>query len=64
MIDSNFIFLRDCLDSICNDIQDRQLQATDPELLRLLDAIYPKLSYSFQRVNNYIIIHKEDKINV
>ena len=64
MIDSNFLFLRDCLDAICNDIQDRQLQTNDPEMLRLLDTIYPKLSYSYQRVNNYIIIHKEEKINV
>jgi len=64
MIDSNFLFLRDCLDSICNDIQMRLLIENDPDLLRLLDVVYPKLSYSFQRINNYIIIHKEDKINV
>jgi len=61
MIDSNFIFLRDYLDAICDDIQDRQLTTNDPELLRLLDTLYPKLSYVLQRVNNYIIIHKEDK---
>lgn len=64
MIDSNFLFLRDCLDSILNDIQMRQLTEYDQEFLRLLDAVYPRLNYAYQRINNYIIIHKEDKINV
>ena len=57
MIDSNFIFLRDCLDAICNDIQDRQLQTSDPEMLRLLDTIYPKLSYSYQKDHLKTLYH-------
>ena len=64
MIDNNFIFMRDCLASILDYIQDKQLTEFDQEFLRLLDAVYPRLSYAFQRINNYIIIHKEDNINV
>lgn len=59
-IDNNFVFLRDLLDCICNDLQDRLLKTNDPEYARLLDQCYYRISYAYQRINNYIII-KEDK---
>ena len=60
LMDNNFIFLRDLLDCICNDLQDRLLKTNDAEFARLLDCCYSRISYSYQRINNYIII-KEDK---
>lgn len=56
-MDSNFTFLGDLLNCICDDIQDRLLSTNDPELAKLLDACYCRLSYVSQRINNYIIIH-------
>ena len=55
-MDNNFIFLRDLLDCICDDVQDRLLKTNDPEYAKLLDSCYSRLSYVYQRINNYIII--------
>lgn len=63
MIDSKLILMRDLLNNFCNDIQDMLLTSNDTDLVRILDPIYNRLSYAYQRINNYIII-KEDTKNV
>ena len=63
MIDTRLILMRDILNNFCNDIQDLLLTSNDVDLIRILDPVYNRLSYVYQRLNNYIII-KEDKINV
>lgn len=60
MIDSKLILMRDLLNNFCNDIQDLLLTSDDTDLVRVLDPVYNRLSYAYQRLNNYIII-KEDK---
>lgn len=60
MIESKLILMRDLLNNFCNDIQDMLLTSDDTDLVRVLDPVYNRLSYAYQRLNNYIII-KEDK---
>lgn len=63
MINTRLILMRDLLHNFCYDIQDMLLTSNDNDLIRILDPVYNRLSYAYQRINNYIII-KEDKINV
>lgn len=60
VIDTRLILIRDLLNNFCNDIQDMLLTTNDVDLVKVLDPIYTRLSYAYQRINNYIII-KEDK---
>lgn len=60
MIDTRLILMRDLLNNFCNDLQDILLTTNDTDLVKVLDPTYNRLSYAFQRLNNYIII-KEDK---
>lgn len=59
MIDTRLILIRDLLNNFCNDIQDMLLTTNDVDLVKVLDPTYIRLSYAYQRINNYIII-KED----
>lgn len=63
MTNTRLILMRDLLNNFCNDIQDMLLTSNDNDLIRILDPVYNRLSYAYQRINNYIII-KEDKTNV
>lgn len=63
MIDCKLVLMRDLLNNFCNDIQDMLLTSNDNDLIRILDPVYCRLSYAYQRINNYIII-KEDTKNV
>lgn len=63
MIDTRLILMRDLLNNFCNDIQDILLTTNDIDLVKVLDPTYNRLSYAFQRINNYIII-KEGQNNV
>lgn len=63
MIDCKLFLMRDLLNNFCNDVQDMLLTSNDTDLVRILDPIYNRLSYAYQRINNYIII-KENKKNV
>lgn len=60
MTDLRIILMRDLLNNFCNDVQDMLLTTNDTDLVRVLDPVYNRLSYAYQRINNYIII-KEDK---
>ena len=60
MIDLRLILMRDVLNIFCNDVQDLLLTTNDSDLVKVLDPTYTRLSYAFQRINNYIIL-KEDK---
>lgn len=60
MTDLRLILMRDLLNNFCNDVQDMLLTTNDTDLVRVLDPVYNRLSYAYQRINNYIII-KEDK---
>lgn len=60
VIDTRLILIRDLLNNFCNDIQDMLLTTNDVDLVKVLDPTYTRLSYAYQRINNYIII-KEDK---
>lgn len=60
MIDIRLILIRDLLNNFCNDIQDMLLTTNDFDLVKVLYPTYIRLSYAYQRINNYIII-KEDK---
>lgn len=60
VIDLRLVLIRDVLNNFCNDVQDLLLTSNDLDLIRILDPVYNRLSYAFQRLNNYIII-KEDK---
>lgn len=59
-IDLRLILMRDVLNNFCNDVQDILLTSNDVDLVKILDPVYIRLSYAYQRLNNYIII-KEDK---
>ena len=60
MIDLRLILMRDVLNIFCNYVQDLLLTTNDSDLVKVLDPTYTRLSYAFQRINNYIIL-KEDK---
>ena len=60
VIDLRLILMRDILNGFCNDVQDLLLTSNDLDLIKILDPVYNRLSYAYQRLNNYIII-KEDK---
>ena len=55
-MDNNFVFLIDLLNCICDDLQDRLLKTNDPELVKVLEPCYNRVSYAYQRLNNYNII--------
>lgn len=59
-IDLRLILMRDVLNNFCNDVQEILLTSNDVDLVIILDPVYIRLSYAYQRLNNYIII-KEDK---
>ena len=60
VIDLHLILMRDLLNDFCNDVQDMLLTSNDLDLIKILDPVYNRLSYAYQRLNNYIII-KEGK---